>query len=558
MTRPLWLVCIFLLLCALIGLGVWGVIESSLTEQASRQSTATSAAIETSLTLRSVILGAFQPAITLGTLIATQEPQDWGSVLQTFYQTIPGIFDLSQSAPIINIQLLPNGIVGVIEPDLGFETSIGLDLLRDPASRAIALDGIGRTTLGLIGPQETNASILGIIGRYSIFVPGSHPDATFGFVPPFDRNLYSPSGGNCPIDLCYRNSSVEKFWGFSQVVVGWQDVVSLSGLYNLCGSYQFMMTSSGSSATVEHAHNGMAMAQCSDVTHLPSIFPRIMNGTSGSGTPPSFQSLQPISIPIPIFDQQWTLWIVESQGWVPTWQAPLIAVVVIVGVVFALLVLLLMASFLEQGQTLADLQASNRKLDEARTVLEAEKANTDALIIRHLNLISCFSDEKMNKAHRTSMEVSTLERIEAVRRHLKIGGNDPEEMEVLELLGSGSYGKVYRGLWRGTQVAIKTIVLPANMSGTAKREKMVIMEAAISSALTHPNIVQTYTCEFVLKMICPLRVLQAPLIFTPALIGCVSPLFSEFLLFRCNPANPRYRDAAIFRRRFNWFSSGHC
>jgi hypothetical protein len=38
-------------------------------------------------------------------------------------------------------------------------------------------------------------------------------------------------------------------------------------------------------------------------------------------------------------------------------------------------------------------------------------------------------------------------------------------------------------------------VLPANMSGTAKREKMAIMEAAISTALTHPNIVQTYTCE---------------------------------------------------------------
>jgi len=31
------------------------------------------------------------------------------------------------------------------------------------------------------------------------------------------------------------------------------------------------------------------------------------------------------------------------------------------------------------------------------------------------------------------------------------------------------------------------------MSGAEKREKMVVWEAAISSSLSHPNIVQTYT-----------------------------------------------------------------
>lgn len=42
-------------------------------------------------------------------------------------------------------------------------------------------------------------------------------------------------------------------------------------------------------------------------------------------------------------------------------------------------------------------------------------------------------------------------------------------------------------------MAVKTMVLPANMSGQEKREKMAVMEAAISSSLAHPNIVQTYT-----------------------------------------------------------------
>ena len=50
------------------------------------------------------------------------------------------------------------------------------------------------------------------------------------------------------------------------------------------------------------------------------------------------------------------------------------------------------------------------------------------------------------------------------------------------------YGKVYKGIWRGTVVAVKSMVLPSNAS--SRRERMAIMEAAISSALSHPNILQ--------------------------------------------------------------------
>lgn len=46
------------------------------------------------------------------------------------------------------------------------------------------------------------------------------------------------------------------------------------------------------------------------------------------------------------------------------------------------------------------------------------------------------------------------------------------------------------GMWRGSTVAVKTMVLPARMSGAEKRERMAIMEAAISSTMAHPNIVQ--------------------------------------------------------------------
>jgi hypothetical protein len=45
-------------------------------------------------------------------------------------------------------------------------------------------------------------------------------------------------------------------------------------------------------------------------------------------------------------------------------------------------------------------------------------------------------------------------------------------------------------MWKGSLVAVKTMLLPAAMSGKERREKMAIMETAISASLSHPNIVQ--------------------------------------------------------------------
>ncbi|GFR47720.1 hypothetical protein Agub_g9474 [Astrephomene gubernaculifera] len=91
--------------------------------------------------------------------------------------------------------------------------------------------------------------------------------------------------------------------------------------------------------------------------------------------------------------------------------------------------------------------------------------------------------------------------IDAARRALTAGRMTPDEephsalgdLVLQSVLGEGSYGRVYRALWRGTTVAVKVILLPAHMSGRERLERMAVMEAAISSSLSHPNIVQTYT-----------------------------------------------------------------
>eukprot|EP00798_Chlamydomonas_sp_ICE-L_P030866 gene30866-35910_t len=65
------------------------------------------------------------------------------------------------------------------------------------------------------------------------------------------------------------------------------------------------------------------------------------------------------------------------------------------------------------------------------------------------------------------------------------------DLQVNHLLGEGGFAKVFRGLWRGLVVGIKVVC----DDGT--NDKMVMKNAheiAILSALSHPNIVQAYTC----------------------------------------------------------------
>ncbi|PNH11071.1 Mitogen-activated protein kinase kinase kinase MLK4 [Tetrabaena socialis] len=80
--------------------------------------------------------------------------------------------------------------------------------------------------------------------------------------------------------------------------------------------------------------------------------------------------------------------------------------------------------------------------------------------------------------------------VEAVRRQLAAGGQ-VAAVQVLELIGKGSYARVYRGLWQGRVVALKVMMLPPGL-----RQQQAQMEAAVSASMNHPSIVQTYSYSF--------------------------------------------------------------
>jgi len=85
-------------------------------------------------------------------------------------------------------------------------------------------------------------------------------------------------------------------------------------------------------------------------------------------------------------------------------------------------------------------------------------------------------------------------------QRLKDGGAiTVADTRIEERIGKGNFGEVYRGVWRGTEVAIKK--LPAHVL-TEQLMKDFQKEVALLKALRHPNVVQFLGSCTVLPDIC--------------------------------------------------------
>ncbi|XVE98732.1 hypothetical protein REPUB_Repub03eG0133600 [Reevesia pubescens] len=82
---------------------------------------------------------------------------------------------------------------------------------------------------------------------------------------------------------------------------------------------------------------------------------------------------------------------------------------------------------------------------------------------------------------------------EAIARGLQTIKND--DLEEIRELGSGTYGSVYHGKWKGSDVAIKRIKASCFAGKPSERERLIAdfwKEALILSSLHHPNVVSLY------------------------------------------------------------------
>ncbi|KAF8060038.1 serine/threonine-protein kinase [Scenedesmus sp. PABB004] len=453
--HPYILVVALLTTAVLATAGVLGVLAAARTEMRHRRDSAMGFANNAAVAFTVQLQQTFAPLTALTTIIHFQP--DFTKLAPRFDALAAELLSaLPVPGSVASLQLTPNGVVSTFYPLKGNEQALNHNLLKDPKRRVAALETIQRRNLTMQGPITLLQGWRGAVARVPVFISNVSESVTFGAPnPPYD----------CPPGLCYDAATRTRWWGFVSCIVRLDDLANgrdarLRGLTEMEYDYEF-------TAPQPDTREPIVIARSPD---LP---------------------FDPVSATVFVPNGEWSLRVAPQGGWVPAWRGPMLATVVVISCLVGLLVLATLVSRRVQLWLLREMKLSNR-------ALASEKERTDVLLARQYNLISLMAQQGAlsGRGGGGSLQEKTLDQIESMRRSIGAAATFSEsgdQLQLLELLGEGTFGKVYKGVWRGSTVAIKTMILPAKMSGAEKRERMAIMEAAISSSMCHPNIVQTYT-----------------------------------------------------------------
>ncbi|GLI65794.1 hypothetical protein VaNZ11_009414 [Volvox africanus] len=477
---PLTVIIPLLLFLLLAGLGIWGVFAGARAHVKQQKDDVRSRAVDAATGFQIQLQQSFTPGVTFQ-LLVRQQP-DWKFWVKNFNQTAQELLSRVPKGSLWNLQLQPFAQVMMIypmRPEDDGQINPPRDLLKDPTRREGILAAIRSREPAVNGPFNLSQGFMGAFVRYPIYVPDVDAGQTFGFR--YRENTTDVPYSQLPAsvqscDVCYNATSREKWWGILTVLVNYKEVANGQDAYL---------------ANLRKQNLDYELVRPINATHDDVIY-----RTEGRS---SLRNEDAVTVEVKVINGVWLLRVVPRGGFEPSWKAPLIAAVIIIAFIISLLLSFSIGSFKRQMLLLQETVAANHKLAETTEQLREEKERMDVLLVRQYDLLRCLDANRSKRADDSSDAAvgsrrAMMAKIEDARRSLNAAKASVEDpIQVFEILGAGAFGKVQRGMWRGTVVAVKTMILPANMTGQEKREKMAVMEAAISSSLVHPNIVTTYT-----------------------------------------------------------------
>jgi len=161
----------------------------------------------------------------------------------------------------------------------------------------------------------------------------------------------------------------------------------------------------------------------------------------------------------------------------------------------------------DSGQTSGTAVSGSTRLDTGKLMadifqsedLRAGHARPETAVTEMTSMGQSTAWAGRSSMPKTGSTASDDPRLEMQRQLVELQSElvgEEAQWEVHSQLGKGAYGVVYKGTWRGLEVAVKRIIfqLLSGPEGESSR-RTALREAAFNATLHHPNIVTTYTYD---------------------------------------------------------------